>query len=232
MNQLGRYKILLVEDDRFSADLAEQWLESAGFLVTVKHSGGEARALLESGTEFDLLILDLGLPVVDGMELLSNVRASGSTVGVIVLTGRSSEPDRIAGLRQGADDYIVKPFSPGELLARAEAVLRRTSKGRSRAMTFGDVTVDLNARSVHVKNQEVILTRTEFDLLAELVKHHDKVRSRAALLSAVWNSRPSPSGYALLNEYISRLRKKCSLTQISTVRGVGYRFDSTGLHGD
>ncbi|MFA5566148.1 MAG: response regulator transcription factor [Acidimicrobiia bacterium] len=222
----SRYEVLIVEDDQFAADLAARWLAPAGFAITIENSGRSAESRLSGDHHFDLVILDLGLPDLDGSELLRRVRATGSSMGIIVVTGRGDEPDRIRGLREGADDYIVKPFSPGELLARAEAVLRRTSAERRGMLVLGDLVVDLDARAVRVQDKTVELTRTEFDLLAELAQNVGKVCTRAALLSAVWRVTPSPTAYALLNEYVSRLRKLCGRERISTVRGVGYRLDA------
>lgn len=219
------HHVLVVEDDHFAGELAQEWLESAGFGITVVASGREAEGILTDDHPFDLVVLDLGLPGLDGLEVLRRVRAAGSDVGVIVVTGRGSEPERIKGLREGADDYLVKPFSPGELLARVEAVLRRTSRRRRGALVFDGLAVDLDARTVRVDGDLVELTRTEFDLLAALVTRAGHVQSKASLVSAVWNTTPSPSSFALLNEYVSRLRKRCVPTRISTVRGVGYRFD-------
>lgn len=224
MNRTTRPTVLVVEDDRFALDLAEEWLSTAGYLVKTCVSGRDAESLLEHET-VDLVVLDLGLPGLDGMELLKRIRAVGSQVGVVIVSGRTAEPDRIRGLREGADDYLSKPYSPGELLARVEAVLRRTAGDRLGVVTTGDLKVDLDARTVEVDGEAIELTRTEFDLLAVLVSNQGRAITKANLLAAVWNRSPSPSGFALLQEYMSRLRKRCLPTQLATVRGVGYRFD-------
>lgn len=220
----GRPSVLVVEDDQFALELAEQWLSTAGFQVITRRNGRDAEEFLENES-VDLIVLDLGLPGLDGMELMRRLRAVGSQVGIIIVTGRTSEPDRIRGLREGADDYLTKPYSPGELTARVEAVLRRTAGGRLGVVAAGPLRVDLDARTVEVDGELVDLTRTEFDLLAVLVSNPGRALPKSTLLASVWNRSPSPSGHALLHEYMSRLRKRCLPKQLTTVRGIGYRFD-------
>jgi DNA-binding response OmpR family regulator len=174
-------------------------------------------------------VLDLGLPKVRGLDVLRQVRADHA-VPVIVLSGRSDEADRIIGLELGADDYVVKPFSPRELVARVRSVLRRSGNGQhATALSFPELVLDLATREVRVRDEHVDLRRREFDLLAFLCSSPRQVFTREQLLRQVWDSEPEWQGVGTVSEHVHRLRAKVEIdparpSRIVTVRGVGYRF--------
>jgi two-component system phosphate regulon response regulator PhoB len=174
-------------------------------------------------------VLDLGLPKVRGLDVLRQVRAD-TAVPVIVLSGRSDEADRIIGLELGADDYVVKPFSPRELVARVRSVLRRSrSAGLPSTLSFPGLDLDLSTREVRVRDHTVELRRREFDLLAFLCASPRQVFTREQLLRNVWDSEPEWQGIGTVSEHVHRLRAKVEIDpakpcHILTVRGVGYRF--------
>jgi two-component system phosphate regulon response regulator PhoB len=220
--------ILIVEDDADILQLLSYNLEAAGFEVSSASDGpdglSKARQLHPS-----LIILDLMLPGMDGFDVCRELKRDPetSTMPVIMLTARSEEVDRIVGLELGADDYVVKPFSPRELLLRIRAVLRRAGNqgpSRSRVEREG-LTVDLEAHKVYVEGKEAPLTATEFKLLSELIRTSGRVRTRDQLLTMVWGY--EFEGYArTVDTHIRRLRQKLGQYSglIETVRGVGYRF--------
>jgi two-component system alkaline phosphatase synthesis response regulator PhoP len=176
-------KVLVVEDEMKIARLVREYLTEAGFEVTVARNGEEGLAAAR-GQRPDLMILDLGLPGIDGLDVTRSIR-SQMTVPIIMLTARSEETDRVIGLELGADDYVVKPFSPRELVARVRAVLRR-SRGdlTTESIRVGDLEVDLRSRTVHRGDQRIETTATEFDLLAKLASQPGRVFTRGQLLDA------------------------------------------------
>jgi two-component system, OmpR family, alkaline phosphatase synthesis response regulator PhoP len=221
--------ILVVEDELRIARLVRDYLEHAGFDVIVAGDGGSALASAR-GSKPDLIVLDLGLPGPDGLDVTRELRKS-SAVPIVILTARGDESDRIVGLELGADDYVVKPFSPKELVARIRAVLRRTQQataGGPEILRSADVEVDLRRMRVMVAGRPVDLTPTEFELLATLVREPGRVFTRAQLLDAV-------HGWAIesyeraIDAHVKNIRKKIEPTPgrpryIVTVHGVGYRF--------
>jgi DNA-binding response OmpR family regulator len=225
-------RILVVEDDERVAEVAGRYLQREGFAVQVAHDGrrGLAHATLEPP---DLVVLDLALPGLDGLDVLRALRAIGG-VPVIVISARGEESDRVAGLRAGADDYLVKPFSARELAARVQAVLRRSAPAREPeqeppTLTFGAVEVDRKGRVVRIDGAEVALTALEYDLLEFLACHPGQVFRREALLEHVWGYREGD--ISTVTVHIHRLREKIEAdpstpTRIKTVWGVGYRFDA------
>jgi DNA-binding response OmpR family regulator len=227
-------KLLIVEDDPKMQDLLGQLLRPQGYDVRgVKNSAETLSAIVVD--EPDLVLLDVALGSEDGRELLREIRCL-SDVPVVFLTGRGLEIDRIAGLRMGADDYVVKPFSPGELTARIETVLRRarTSRnevaGEGSTLRFGSLSIDLLTREVHVDSELVDLTAKEFNILAFLASSPRQVFSREQLLQHVWNSSCEWQDEATVTEHIRRVRRKIEVDPdhprwITTVRGVGYRFE-------
>ncbi len=224
-------KILVVDDEPSIGEVVRLYLEQAGYQVTVLEDGEAARqALLQEPP--DLLILDLMLPSVDGLELTRFVRAR-SDLPIIMLTARKEETDRIVGLEMGADDYVVKPFSPRELVSRVKAVLRRTRPdpggAGQRPVTVGDIHIDPRTRQVHVRGREVGLTSKEFDLLWTFATHPRQVFNRTQLLDRVWGVTEyvDPSTVTV---HVRRLREKIeedpsNPRYIVTVWGVGYRMD-------
>ena len=225
-------RVLVVDDDEAVRTLASWQLESDGFSVAQAGDGDEALAAIDSERP-DLVVLDLSMPGLGGLDVLRRVRGAPVTeaLPVIVLSGRSGETDRIVGLDLGADDYLVKPFSPGELAARVRSVLRRarpvTAAGPP--VLCGRLALDAAAREITVDDVPVDLTAREFDLLAFLVAHPRQVFSRAQLLAQVWCSE-GWQGEATVTEHVHRLRAKLGLDpaarpRIRTVRGVGYQLD-------
>ena len=212
-------QILIVDDEKPICDLIQMSLTRAGYRCTCVYDGLAAADILERNV-FDLILLDVMLPNADGFELMEYIRPLG--IPVIFLTARGSVDDRVRGLRLGAEDYMLKPFEPEELLARVENILRRTQKERTR-FVFDALTVDLPSRRVTRDGREVALTALEFDLLAMLVRRNNVALSREALLAGVW-------GYAYQGEtrtvdvHIQRLRGKIGAEYIETVYKYGYRF--------
>ena len=218
--------VLVVEDDDAIAEPLARGLERQGWTVHRASTGLGALDALESGPTVDLVLLDLGLPDIDGYEVCRRVRAR-STVPIIVLTARGDEIDRVLGLELGADDYVVKPFGFRELVARMNAVLRRVTGSSSGAddtiRLAGGVLVDLRARRVTIDGAEVSLTRKEFDLLALLGSDPGATFTRESILEQVWDAHwygPTKT----LDVHIAALRKKLGDPSIiETVRGVGFR---------
>jgi two-component system alkaline phosphatase synthesis response regulator PhoP len=221
-------QILVVEDDMQIARTLRDYLEVAGFGVTVVGDGSAAVASFR-GERPDLMVLDLGLPGVDGLDVAREVRR-GSTTPIIMLTARGEESDRIVGLELGADDYLVKTFSPKELVARVRAVLRRTNNAvaGSEVLRTGDVEVDLPRMRAHVSGRAVDLTRTEFQLLAALAREPGRVFTRAQLQDALHGTAIDSYDRAI-DAHVKNLRRKIEPEPgrpryVLTVHGVGYRF--------
>ena len=227
-------RILLVEDDAEMSNMLRAHLISEGYDVDVAASTAGA---IEAATaaEPDIVLLDIVLGREDGREVFRELRLM-SDVPTIFLTGRGLETDRIAGLKMGADDYIVKPFSLGEVSARIESVLRRTNAAKAGqdpdepTMTFGALQINEVTHEVHLDGELVELTSKEFALLAFLAASPRRVYSREQLLENVWLSSPEWQGGATVTEHIRRLRSKIEVDPdhpkwITTVRGVGYRFE-------
>jgi two-component system, OmpR family, phosphate regulon response regulator PhoB len=232
MQNLGPPRRVLVVDDDAGVRTAVTWaLEADGFMVDQVADGLGALAAVHNDPP-SLMVLDLSLPGVGGLDVLRRVRADEQAKGsaplpVIVLSGRTCEADRIGGLDLGADDYLMKPFSPGELAARARSVLRRSQPVTS--ATAG-VLIDHATRDVEVDGRPVELTAKEFDLLAYLAARPRRVFARAQLLRAVWGSELGWQSDATVTEHVHRLRQKIEAdprhpTRLRTIRGVGYRWE-------
>ena len=227
--------VLVVEDDPDVRFLLVRILERDGYAALEATDALAAMEHLVGGAP-DLVLLDVGLPDVDGMALLGRIRAR-SDVPVIMLTGRASEQDRVAGLRQGADDYVAKPFSADELSARIESVLRRVrtapapgTTGAEGSFAFEGLVIDPGAREVRVDGSVVAVTAKEFDLLAFLAAAPRQVFSREQLLRQVWDSSAEWQDGATVTEHVRRVRRKIEADPdqprwLVTVRGVGYRFE-------
>ena len=214
--------ILVVEDDRAIANLLSMDLRDEGYNCVCAYNGKQAADLLEENSNFDLILLDIMLPEINGYELLEYIKPTG--IPVIFLTAKGTVKDRIQGLKMGADDYIVKPFQSGDVLARMEAVLRRYGKG-ARQLSFADVTVDLESRKVFQEGKEIDLTVKEFDLLVELVRNKNIALYRDTLYEKVWNE-PFMGDTRTLDTHIQRLRKKLGWeAYIKTVFRIGYRLE-------
>ena len=215
-------RLLVVEDEDRIASFLEKGLGAHGYVVTRVASGEDALAAL-AGDRPDLVILDLGLPDIDGLEVLRALRSNGRDVPVIVLTARGTVDDRVQGLDVGADDYLSKPFAFEELLARVRAQLRPRGDGPTTELHFGDVSVDLLTRDARRGDRQIMLTSREFSLLEEFLRHPRQVLTRQQLLSSVWGLGFDP-GSNLVDVYVGYLRRKLGEAAIETVRGVGYRL--------
>jgi DNA-binding response OmpR family regulator len=222
--------VLLVEDEPGIVDFLERGLCAEGFAVAVALDGieGERRALRES---FDIVVLDLMLPGIGGLEVLAKLRDAKPQLPVIVLTARGEIEDRVAGLDAGAVDYLVKPFSLAELLARLRAQLRVAAQTSNTTLQCGDIEVNLLTRNVQRAGATVALSTTEFELLAYLMRNDGQVLSRERILSTVWGYQHDPATN-VVDVYVGYLRRKLgrpgSPAPIFTVRRVGYRLGNGG----
>jgi len=223
------YRVLVVDDEPDITALVAYHLAKAGYRVATASNGREALAAAREERP-DLLVLDLMLPGASGYDVLAELRRRDETkdIGIILLTARREEPDRIKGLSLGADDYIPKPFSPQELVLRVRAVLRRLAAPAVAAggvLKAGPILLDRTAHRVTVDGAEVELTATEFKLLSMLVEREGRVQSRAQLLEAVWRAQPDIQTRTV-DMHVQRLRQKLGKAGdcIETVRGAGYRF--------
>jgi DNA-binding response OmpR family regulator len=214
-------RILIAEDDPLIGAFLEKGLRANGF-STFLASDGEKAQRLGLTDEFDLLILDMGLPEREGFHVLQELRSRGRTLPVVVLTGRR-ERDAVMCLEAGADDYMTKPFHFEELLARVRTQLRNKGTEEPFVLHAGDVRLDLKARRATVGERTVELTAREFALLETFLRHVGQVLSREQLLSHVWGYSFDPTTN-LVNVYVNSLRKKLGSDVIETVRGVGYRL--------
>ena len=223
MSEASRGLVLVVEDDRAIADLVRLYLQREGFGVQVETDG---QAGLDAVARLHpvAVVLDVGLPGLDGVEVCRRLRAADDWTPVVFVTARDDEVDRIVGLELGADDYVTKPFSPRELMARLRAVLRRTAAapGRTEVLTCGRLRVHVDHRRVQVDDREVALTATEFALLAHLMRAPSRVFTREQLLGAVWGY-TAAAGTRTVDVHVAQLRAKLGpASPIRTVRGTGY----------
>jgi len=215
--------ILIVEDESRIVAFLTKGLKAAGFTTYTTAAGQEAVELALQ-TSFDLIILDVGLPDIDGFEVLQQLRGQGVTAPVIMLTARSSVADRVAGLEGGADDYMPKPFSFEELLARIRVRLRPEAAGADQMrLTHRDMVLDLRTRTLTLEGRTVELSAREFALAETFMRHPGQVLSREQLLSAVWGLDFDP-GSNVVEVYVSYLRNKLGRDRVETVRGMGYRL--------
>lgn len=215
--------VLIVEDEARIASFLTKGLRAAGFTPRVVTRGGQAvEAVLMGGV--DLVLLDVGLPDIDGFEVLEQIRGQGVGMPVIMLTARSSVADRVAGLEGGADDYVPKPFSFEELLARVRLRLREeTPTSSAMTLTRGSLVLDLKTRRARVGEEWVDLSAREFTLLETFMRHPGQVLSREQLLSAVWGI-DFDGASNVVDVYLSYLRQKIGKDYFETVRGMGYRL--------
>jgi two-component system, OmpR family, copper resistance phosphate regulon response regulator CusR len=216
-------RILIAEDEERIVSFLEKGLQAAGYTTMAAPTGGDALALARDD-HFDLLILDLGLPGVDGHEVLRQLRARGDRLPVVILTARDGVEDTVTGFERGADDYVTKPFRFEELLARIRARLRDAdSQPESAVLEHGPVSLDLRTRRALVAGTTVDLSAREFALLEALLRHPGQVLTRQQLLSHVWGYDFDP-GSNVVDVYVRYLRRKLGAHTIETVRGVGYRL--------
>jgi DNA-binding response OmpR family regulator len=225
--------ILIVEDDKDIADLIAHYLQKAGHAVDMAASGTAALAKVKASPPA-LVLLDLMLPGMDGLLVCQTLRKDADTaaIPIIMLTARGEEAERIAGLELGADDYVTKPFSPGELVARVGALLRRTraasSAGTARSLEYGPIALDVERHLVTVNGEEVKLTAKEFLLLQYLMEHRGRLVSRDALLRDVWGYQFT-GGTRTVDVHVRRLREKIALLAeaITTIKQFGYRLEDS-----
>lgn len=230
MDDHARGSVLVVDDEPTIVEVLARYLERAGYRTRV---AGDGVGALEAAANQrpDLVVLDLMLPGLDGLEVMRRLRdQTPERVAVILLTAKGEESDRVIGLRLGADDYVVKPFSPAELVARVDAVLRRidTSPTHEAPLELTDMTIDPAARRVWARSEEVALTQREFDVLLFLVRRPGQVFSRNQLMDAIWKY-SFYSDTSTVTVHVRRLRSKIEVDpsiprHIQTVWGVGYRF--------
>lgn len=216
-------RILIAEDEQRISAFIARGLESAGYLTTVVDDGAEALDAALSG-DIDLILLDVGLPSMDGFEVLRHLRGQGSSLPVIMLTARSSTRDTVDGLDAGANDYMAKPFKFDELLARVRSRLRENVSAGTIAVTHGDVILDVLTRRATVAGREIDLSAREFALAEQFLRHPSQVLSREQLLSRVWGMDFDP-GSNVVDVYVRYLRGKFGHDRITTVRGAGYRWE-------
>jgi DNA-binding response OmpR family regulator len=219
-------RVLIAEDEPRIASFVEKGLRSNGFATLIVGTGAEA-ADLARDTDFDLMVLDLGLPGIDGQEVLRRVRGRGERLPVVILTARSSVEDTVNGFDGGADDYVTKPFRFEELLARIRVRLRDRNgeAGGPTVLRAGDVALDLRTRRANVGQRTIDLSAREFALAETLLRHPGQVLSREQLLNHVWGYDFDP-GSNVIDVYIGYLRKKLGNGHIETVRGMGYRLNA------
>jgi two-component system alkaline phosphatase synthesis response regulator PhoP len=222
-------RVLVVEDDPDISELVARYLDKAGFVSSRVSSGRDALDSVRTKPP-DLIVLDRMLPHVDGLEVCRLLRANPATasIPIIMLTARAEESERIVGLEMGADDYVAKPFSPNELVARVRALLRRsqrTEQAPARPITYGAIVVDADAHTVLLDGQEVPLTAKEFLLLAYLMQHRGRVLSRDVLLEDVWGYRYT-GGTRTVDVHVRRLREKLPVLAdaLVTVKQFGYKL--------
>jgi two-component system phosphate regulon response regulator PhoB len=227
-------RILVVEDESDLAELVAFNLRQAGHTVSTASNGSTALAEVQRKRP-DLIVLDVMLPDITGVEVCRRLRRQEATsaIPVVMLTAKGEEVDRVVGFEVGADDYVVKPFSPRELVLRIEAILRRVSSPGEEAapqnITIGELIIDVPGHRVEVEGEELVLTALEFRLLLDLAKRRGRVQSRDALLERVWGYSPGIETRTV-DTHVKRLREKlgAAASYIETVRGVGYRMRSDG----
>ena len=216
-------RVLLIEDDRLLGDGVHSGLNSAGFTTDWVKDGETAEHALES-ENFDVIILDLGLPKMSGLNLLKSMRTDGNATPVLILTARDTVEDRVKGLDSGADDYLTKPFDLDELCARLRALGRRSTGRAESLIRYRNLTLDPAAHSVEIDSEPVNLPRREYSLLLKLLENAGQVLSRDQLMQSIYGWQEDVDSNAL-EVHIHNLRKKLNADYIKTVRGVGYMIE-------
>jgi two-component system copper resistance phosphate regulon response regulator CusR len=220
-------RILIAEDEERIVSFLEKGLRANGYATEVATDGEEALRLARSG-EFDLLILDLGLPVKNGFDVLRQLRDENRRLPVVILTARDTVGDTVEGLESGADDYIPKPFRFDELLARVRARLRGERSAEPTVLRVGDACLDLNTRQVLLGGKAIDLSAREFALAEAFFRDPGRVLTRQRLLSEVWGFESHPTSN-IVDVYVGYLRRKLGENRIASVRGRGYRFEAPGV---
>jgi len=215
-------RILISEDEARIGSFIEKGLRAAGFAVTIAVDGRAALAEAETG-QYDLMVLDVGLPGLDGFDILETLRGEGNRIAVIMLTARDSADDTLRGLEGGANDYMSKPFRFDELLARVRLRLTDARPEHAGILTAGDLDLDVRTRRIRVAGTPIDLSAREFSLAEEFIRHPDQVLSREQLLSRVWGLDYDP-GTNVVEVYVRYLRAKIGADRIETIRGMGYRL--------
>ncbi len=219
-------RVLLVEDDLRMAESADKFLRNAGFAVDVAPDGATALSLAAMNP-YDAVVLDLGLPDIDGLEVCRQLRAQSPPPRILMATARDAVESRIAGLDTGADDYLVKPYALGELVARLRAVLRRPGEALPSVLRVADLSLDTGARSAHRGRREIPLTAKEFAVLEVLMRHPGTVMTREHISHHAWDDNYDPLSN-VIDVYIGRLRRKIDhegeVPLVETMRGAGYRI--------
>jgi two-component system, OmpR family, response regulator QseB len=217
-------RILIAEDETRLAAFLEKGLRADGYTTTLA-TDGAAASILARDEDFDLMVLDLGLPIKDGLEVLRDLRNTGQQLPVIILTARGDPGERVEGLEAGADDYIGKPFHLEELVARVRARLRTDARAPEdrHVISIGGITLDLRTRWVSTGADDIELSAREFELLRTFLEHPNQVLSREQLLAHVWGYDYDP-GSNVVDVYVGYLRRKLGSRSFETVRGVGYRY--------
>jgi two-component system, OmpR family, copper resistance phosphate regulon response regulator CusR len=223
-------RVLLVEDEPRIASFVEKGLRANGFATTTVAEGGTALGLARTG-EFDLVVLDLGLPDMDGLDLLRELRRTDRALPVVILTARDTVHDTVTGLEGGADDYVTKPFQFEELLARIRVRLRGDGSPEETVLSVGSASLDLRTRRATVEGRVVELSAREFALAEMFFRHPGQVLSRQQLLSHVWGYDFEP-GSNVVDVYVGYLRRKLGKDLITSVRGMGYRLELTSQNLD
>lgn len=224
---MGKAKILVIDDEPSILNLVSAYLRSEGYDFNTAEDGPSGLKAFKAFNP-DLVILDIMLPGMDGIEVLSQIRRE-SDAYVIMLTAKSEEVDKVVGLSVGADDYLTKPFSPRELMARIKAALRRLQKTPSeserKVINLPHIRIDSGSRRVWVNEQEIELTTLEFDLLSSMAEHNGMVLSREQLLDKAWDYNDYFGDMRVVDVHVGHLRQKVGSQFIETVRGAGYRFE-------
>ncbi|MEZ4594904.1 MAG: response regulator transcription factor [Chloroflexota bacterium] len=219
-------RVLVVEDEPRMATLIRQGLEEEAYAVDVVGNGRDVQLWVESAT-YDMVLLDIMLPGISGLEVCRQLRAAGHTMPILMLTARDTLPDKVKGLDSGADDYLVKPFAIEELTARMRALARREAPVKTAVLTIADLTLDPATKLAQRGGHVIELTAKEYALLETLMRHPNQILSREQIIDHVWNME-FDSGSKLIEVYISNLRKKIDADHapklIHTVRGLGYRI--------
>jgi DNA-binding response OmpR family regulator len=215
-------RILIVEDEAGMASFLDKGLSSRGY-ATKLASDGESALAIASDTDFDLLILDLGLPDMDGLSVLRELRRRGERMPILILTARDDLGDKVEGLDAGANDYVTKPFGLEELLARVRVQLRDAGSAEPTVLEAGGITLDIRTRKAMIHGDLVDLTAREFTMLETFMRHAGQVLSREQLLAHVWGYDYDP-GSNVVEVYVRYLRRKLGEDVIETVRGMGYRL--------
>lgn len=229
-SKMDQFTILIADDEEEMLDLISFYLKKEGYEVITALNGNEVLQKLDE-QKIDLILLDILMPNLDGFTTCKKIREV-SKIPIIMLTAKSDERDRIHGIKIGADDYIVKPFSPKELIVRVEAMLRRTynfQTDKSNSLSFKNLIVNKPARKVTIENQEIDLTRKEFDLLLFFLEHKNHVFSREQLLDKIWGMDYQKSSARTVDTHIKTLRYKLNRygSHIKTIYGVGYSFEDS-----